>query len=64
MASVRLSELGSTAYDGEPAPGVILLMPLDSFVDQAALRMEVVGSKEIPPVQAEVQTQDAAGQKF
>jgi L-fucose mutarotase len=31
-------------------------MPLDSFVDHAALRMEIVGAPDdIPPVQAEVQ---------
>ena len=35
---------------------VLSVMPLDTFVDDAALRMEIVGSpKEIPPVQAEVQ---------
>ena len=33
-------------------------MPLDSFVEHAALRMEMVGKpKEIPPVQAEVQAE-------
>jgi L-fucose mutarotase len=38
------------------ARAILSVMPLDSFVDQAALRMEIVGSpKEIPPVQAEVQ---------
>ena len=37
-------------------------MPLDSFVEHAALRMEIVGSPdEVPPVQAEVQAEiDAA----
>ena len=36
---------------------VLSLMPLDSFVDDAAGRMEIVGSPdEIPPVQQEVQT--------
>ena len=35
---------------------VLSLMPLDSFVDDAAGRMEIVGSPdEIPPVQEEVQ---------
>jgi len=35
---------------------VLSVLPLDSFVDDAALRMEVVGAPdEIPPVQAEVQ---------
>ena len=33
-----------------------LLMPLDSFVDHPALRMEIVGAPDdIPPVQFEVQ---------
>ena len=32
-------------------------MPLDTFIDDAAIRMEIVGKpKEIPPVQQEVQT--------
>ena len=36
---------------------VLSLMPLDSFVDDAAGRMEIVGSPdEIPPVQQEVQS--------
>ena len=41
---------------------VLSLYPLDSFVDDAAARMEIVGSPdEIPPVQHEVQTKiDAA----
>lgn len=35
---------------------VLSLMPLDSFVEFPALRMEIVGKPgEIPPVQAEVQ---------
>ena len=35
---------------------VLSLMPLDSFADDAAARMEIVGAPdEIPPVQAEVQ---------
>lgn len=35
---------------------VLSLMPLDSFVDDAAARMEIVGApNEIPPVQQEVQ---------
>jgi L-fucose mutarotase len=46
--------------DGVDAPravrAILSVMPLDSFVDDAALRMEVVGRPgEIPPVQAEVQ---------
>ncbi len=35
---------------------VLSVMPLDSFVDDAAARMEIVGApNEIPPVQAETQ---------
>jgi L-fucose mutarotase len=35
---------------------VLSLLPLDTFVDDAAVRMEVVGSPyEVPPVQKEVQ---------
>jgi L-fucose mutarotase len=40
------------------ARAVLSVMPLDSFVDHPALRMEIVGKpKEIPPVQAEVQSE-------
>jgi L-fucose mutarotase len=40
----------------EAAAAVLSLMPLDSFIDDAAGRMEVVGKpKEIPEVQKEVQ---------
>jgi L-fucose mutarotase len=52
--------------DGVNAPraarAILSVMPLDSFVDKPALRMEVVGKPgEIPPVQAEVQKEiDAA----
>jgi L-fucose mutarotase len=36
---------------------VLSVMPLDTFVDDSAARMEIVGSAdEIPPVQQEVQT--------
>ena len=35
---------------------ILSVMPLDSFIDNAAERMEIVGKpKEIPPVQKEVQ---------
>ena len=35
---------------------VLSVMPLDTFIDDAAQRMEIIGSPdEIPPVQAEVQ---------
>jgi L-fucose mutarotase len=40
----------------EATRAVLSVMPLDGFVDQPALRMEVVGQPaEIPGVQAEVQ---------
>jgi L-fucose mutarotase len=42
---------------GEAIDAVLSVMPLDSFVDKPASRMEIVGSaSEIPPVQAEVQS--------
>ena len=38
------------------ARAILSVMPLDSFVDDAAARMEIVGKPaEIPPVQREVQ---------
>ena len=41
----------------EAAEAILSVFPLDSFVDFPAERMELVGKpKEIPPVQAEVQT--------
>ena len=40
------------------AKAVLSVMPLDGFVDDAAMRMEIVGKPtEIPPVQAEVQAE-------
>jgi L-fucose mutarotase len=44
------------------AKAILSLMPLDSFVDDAAARMEIVGSPdEIPDVQIEMQAEiDAA----
>jgi L-fucose mutarotase len=40
----------------QAAKAILALMPLDTFVDQPALRMEIVGKPtEIPTVQAEVQ---------
>src|SRR4029079_17005997 len=39
-------------------PARLSVIPLDSFVEPPALRMEMVGKpKEIPPVQMEVQTE-------
>ncbi|KGF70082.1 ribose ABC transporter [Hoeflea sp. BAL378] len=41
---------------GEAAEAVLSVLPLDSFVDDFAGRMEIVGSPgEVPPVQMEVQ---------
>jgi L-fucose mutarotase len=44
------------------ARAILSVMPLDSFVEKPALRMEIVGNPgEVPPVQAEVQAEiDAA----
>ena len=40
------------------AKAILSVMPLDSFVDKPAGRMEIVGKpNEIPPVQAEVQVE-------
>ncbi|UVC07317.1 RbsD/FucU family protein [Rhizobium sp. TH2] len=40
----------------EAAAAILSLMPLDTFIDNAAERMEIVGSpNELPPVQQEVQ---------
>ena len=40
------------------AKAILSVMPLDSFVEKPALRMEIVGKPdEVPPVQAEVQTE-------
>ena len=47
---------------GRAAKAILSVLPLDSFVEQPALRMEIVGKPgEVPPVQAEVQAEiDAA----
>jgi L-fucose mutarotase len=47
---------------GRAARAVLSLLPLDSFVDRPAARMEIVGQPdEVPPVQIEVQREiDAA----
>jgi L-fucose mutarotase len=47
---------------GRAARAILSVMPLDTFVAEPALRMEIVDKPgEIPPVQAEVQTEiDAA----
>jgi L-fucose mutarotase len=56
----RQTELGFLLRIDAPAAevvkAVLSLYPLDSFVDDAAARMEIVGKPdEIPPVQKEVQ---------
>ena len=43
---------------GRAARAILSVMPLDSFVDHPARRMEIVGKpQEVPPVQAEVQAE-------
>lgn len=50
----RLLRIDATAADAIAA--VLSVYPLDTFVDDAAARMEIVGKpKEVPPVQKEVQ---------
>ena len=45
---------GTTA--GEAATAILSVMPLDGFIDDGAMRMEIIDAPdEIPPVQAEVQ---------
>jgi L-fucose mutarotase len=45
------------------ARAVLSVLPLDSFVDTPALRMEIVGKPgEVPPVQSEVQAEVDAAQ--
>ncbi len=62
----RQTRLGKLLRIDAPAPvvakAVLSLYPLDSFVDDSAARMEIVGSPdEIPDVQREVQKEiDAA----
>ena len=49
------------------ARAILSVLPLDSFVDHPALRMEIVGKpEEVPPVQAEVQKEidSAAGRSL
>ncbi len=47
---------------GRAARAILSVLPLDSFIEKPALRMEIVGQPgEIPPVQQEVQMEiDAA----
>lgn len=45
---------GTTA--GEATAAILSVMPLDGFIDDGAMRMEIIDApEEIPPVQAEVQ---------
>jgi L-fucose mutarotase len=47
------------------ARAILSVLPLDSFVDKPALRMEIVGRPdEVPPVQIEVQTEIDAAQGY
>lgn len=42
----------------EATRAILSVMPLDTFIDDAAMRMEIVGSpNEVPPVQQEVQAE-------
>jgi L-fucose mutarotase len=56
----RLLRIDASA--ARAAKAILSVMPLDSFVEFPALRMEIVGkADEVPPVQAEVQKEiDAA----
>src|ERR671936_324353 len=62
-AIARQTALGELLrIDGVDAPravrAILSVMPLDTFVTEAALRMEVVGDPDqIPPVQQEVQAE-------
>jgi len=52
----RLLRIDATC--ARAARAILSVMPLDSFVDDAAARMEIVGNPaEIPPVQREVQAE-------
>ena len=53
----RQAAAGSTTSTAaEAAAAILSVYPLDTFVDDAAARMEIVGKPdEIPPVQQEVQ---------
>jgi L-fucose mutarotase len=51
----RLLRIDNTTA-AQAAAAILSVMPLDTFVDDAAARMEIVGKPdEIPPVQKEVQ---------
>ena len=67
-AVARRTVLGRLLHiDNVPASraarAVLSVLPLDSFVDEPALRMEIVGQpNEVPPVQIEVQAEIDAAQ--
>ncbi len=47
------------------ARAILSVLPLDSFVDTPALRMEIAGEpNEVPPVQSEVQAEVDAAQGY
>jgi L-fucose mutarotase len=49
---------------GRAARAILSVLPLDSFVEAPALRMEIVGNPgEVPPVQAEVQAEIDTAQR-
>ena len=49
---------------GRAARAILSVLPLDTFVDHPASRMEIVGKpNEVPPVQAEVQKEIDAAEK-
>ncbi|HTJ58488.1 MAG TPA: RbsD/FucU family protein [Devosiaceae bacterium] len=69
-STARISALGTllridNVTAARAARAILSVLPLDSFVPQPALRMEIVGKPdEVPPVQAEVQREiDAASGK-
>ena len=58
----RLLRIDNVTAD-RAARAILSVLPLVSFVDRPALRMEIVGKPdEIPPVQTEVQTEIDAAQ--
>ena len=66
-ATARQTRLGTllrldNVTAARAAKAILSVLPLDSFVPEPALRMEIVGNAgEVPPVQAEVQAEiDAA----
>ena len=53
---IRLLLRMENLTSAQAAEAILSVMPLDTFIDNAAERMEIVGKpKEIPPVQKEVQ---------